>query len=79
MLGEIYGTIVEKYNILQKPCKIKHLRRNTEHLRSYGKMIKILFVCHGSTSESRELAALVGHNGANRGIWESGLLRFYYE
>ena len=21
---------------------------NTEHARSYGKMIKILFVCHGS-------------------------------
>ena len=59
-------------------------------------MIKILFVCHGSTSDSRELAALVGQNRANRGvrgrtapvrtdsggirgIWESGLLRFYYE
>ena len=23
-------------------------------------MVKILFVCHGSTSDSRELAALVG-------------------
>ncbi len=38
-------------------------------------MIKILFVCHGSTSDSRELVALVGQNRANRGIWESGLLR----
>ncbi len=42
-------------------------------------MIKILFICHGSTSDSWELAALVGQNGANRGISESGLLRFYYE
>lgn len=42
-------------------------------------MIKILFVCHGSTAGSRELAAFVGQNGANRGSWESGLLRFYYE
>ena len=48
-------------------------------LRSFNVMIKILFVCHGSTSDSRELAALVGQNRANRGIWESGLLRFYYE
>ena len=30
-------------------------------------MIKVLFVCHGSTSDSRELAALVGQNGAKRG------------
>ncbi len=42
-------------------------------------MIKILFVCHGSTPGSRELAALVGQTGANRGIWESGVLLFYYE
>ena len=42
-------------------------------------MIKILFVCHGSTSDSRELAALVGQNGANCGSWENRLLRFYYE
>ena len=35
------------FGIVQKTCKIKHLRRNTEHLRSYGKMIKILFICHG--------------------------------
>ena len=38
-------------------------------------MIKILFVCHGSTSDSRELAELVGQNGANRGSLESRLLR----
>ena len=38
-------------------------------------MIKILFICHGSTPGSRELAALVGQNGAYCGIWESGLLR----
>ena len=25
-------------------------------------MVKILFICHGSTSDSRELAALVGQN-----------------
>ncbi len=42
-------------------------------------MIKKMFRPHGSTSDSRELAALVGQNGANRGSWESGLLRFYYE
>lgn len=42
-------------------------------------MIKILFVCHGTTADSRDLSALVGQNGANRSIWESGLLRFYYE
>lgn len=30
---------------------------------------------HGSTAGSRELAALVGQNGANRGSRESGLLR----
>ena len=42
-------------------------------------MIKVLFICHGSTAGSRELAALVGQNGANRGSRESGLLRFYYE
>ncbi len=42
-------------------------------------MISILFVCHGSTSDNRELTALVGQNVANHGSWESGLLRFYYE
>lgn len=42
-------------------------------------MIKILFICHGSTAGSRELAALVGQNGANRGIGDGGVLRFYYE
>lgn len=42
-------------------------------------MIKVCFICHGSTAGSRELAAFVGQNGANRGSWESGLLRFYYE
>ncbi len=47
--------------------------------RTTFNVISILFVCHGSTSDSRELAALVGQSGANRGIWESGLLRFYYE
>ena len=45
----------------------------------FSNMIKVLFVCNGSTAGSRELAALVGQNGANRGSWESGLLRFYYE
>ena len=42
-------------------------------------MIKILFVCHGSTAGSRELAALVGQNGANHGNRGGGVLRFYYE
>lgn len=42
-------------------------------------MIKVLFVCHGSTAGSRELAALVGQNGAKCGIGNGGVLRFYYE
>ncbi len=42
-------------------------------------MVKILFVCHGSTADSWDLSALVGQNGANHGIWDSGELRFYYE
>ena len=42
-------------------------------------MIKVLFVCHGSTADSWELAVLVGQNGANHGIEESRRLRFYYE
>lgn len=42
-------------------------------------MIKVLFICHGSTAGSRELAALVGQNGANRGVKDNGGLRFYYE
>ena len=40
-------------------------------------MINILFVCHGSTVGSRELAALVGQNGANRCNRSGGVLRFY--
>ena len=55
-----------------KPLKYRELGS----LRS---MIKILFVCHGSTTGSRELAALVGQNGAKCGIGDSGLLRFDYE
>jgi len=45
--------------------------QNTANQRILGGffiMIKILFVCHGSTVGSRELAALVGQNGANCGI-----------
>lgn len=42
-------------------------------------MIKILFLCHGSRLDSRELAAFVGQNGANRGIGNGGVLQFYYE
>ena len=34
---------------------------------------------HGSTAGSRELAALVGQNGANRGNKGSRVLRFYYD
>lgn len=45
----------------------------------YMFMNKILFVWHGNTTDNRELAALVGQNWANRGIWNSGVLRFYYE
>ena len=42
-------------------------------------MISILFICHGSTEGSRELAALVGQNGANRDNRSGGVLRFYYD
>ena len=42
-------------------------------------MIKILFVCHGSAVDSRELAVFVWQNGAMRGIGDGGALRFYYE
>ena len=45
----------------------------------YMLMNKILFVWHGSTADSRELAALVEQNGANHGIGNGGVLRFYYE
>lgn len=37
-------------------------------------MIKILFVCHGSTAGSRELAALVEQNGVNHGNRGGGVL-----
>ena len=39
-------------------------------------MISILFVCHGSTADSRELAGLVGQHGANRGNRSGKVLRF---
>ena len=42
-------------------------------------MIKILFICHGNTADSRELAAPVGQNGANYGNRSGGVLRFYYD
>ena len=38
-------------------------------------MIKILFICHGSTADSRELAGLVGQHGANRGNRSGKVLR----
>ena len=42
-------------------------------------MISILFVCHGTTADSRDLSALVGQNGAKCGFWDDGVLRFYYD
>ena len=41
--------VTQDFRIVQKPSKIKRLRRNTGHLRRYSKMIKILFICHGKT------------------------------
>lgn len=38
-------------------------------------MIKILSVCHGITADSRELAVLVGQNGANHSFGDGGVLR----
>lgn len=37
-------------------------------------MIKVLFICRGSRLDSRELAALVGQNGAN---FATGIVRDY--
>ena len=42
-------------------------------------MISILFICHGTTADSRDLSALVGQNGANHGFGDGGVLRFYYD
>ncbi len=42
-------------------------------------MIRILFICHGTTADSQDLSALVGQNGANYGLGDGGVLRFYYE
>lgn len=41
----------------------------------YMLMNKILFVWHGSTAGSRDLAALVGQNGAKCGNRSGGVLR----
>ena len=70
------------FNNLHGKSKPRKSRQNTANQGILGGkfiMIKILFVCHGSTPDSRESAALVGQNRANRSSWESGLLRFYYE
>ena len=32
---------------VEKPFHIGHLRRNTILIRSYEKMIKVMFICHG--------------------------------
>ena len=42
-------------------------------------MISILFICHGKRLDSRELAVFVGQSEAKCGIWDGGVLRFYYE
>ena len=71
--------IFNKLNGNFKPRKSCQNTANQGILGGKFIMIKILFVCHVSTPDSRELAALVGQNRANRSSWESGLLRFYYE
>lgn len=38
-------------------------------------MIKVLFICHGSTVGILELAVLVEQNGAKCGIEDGGVLR----
>ena len=57
--------------VLEKFTNLLH------HLLHYLpiKMIKILFVCHGSMADSRELAALVRQDGANRGNGSGRVLR----
>ncbi len=42
----------EDFGLDQKSCKIKRLRRNTEPIRSFRYMIKILFICHGNICRS---------------------------
>ena len=39
-------------------------------------MIKILFVYHGTTADSRDLSVLAGQNGAKCGIWTVGYYGF---
>lgn len=39
-------------------------------------MLKVLFICHGSTSDSRELAALVGKTGQIAAVGKVGYYGF---
>lgn len=53
--------------------------RKMEKRNDMREKIKVLFICHGTTADSRDLSVLVGQNGANHGFWDGGVLRFYYD
>ncbi len=42
-------------------------------------MTKILFVCHGNSSDVLEYQGISGHNAANGEHLKNGLLPFYYD
>ena len=49
-----------EYQRKEMRIKVDDLRGNTGLMRSYKKMIKILFVCHGRSQRMRFLAAFGG-------------------
>lgn len=66
------------FNNFHGKSKLRKLRQNTANRGILGRrnnMISIFFVCYGSTAGSRELAALVGQNGANCGNRGDRVLR----
>ena len=58
----------------QSLALVKYLRRNTGLIRSYRKMIKILFICHGRILKSSGKACKI--NGFTEG--KDVLLHHYY-
>ena len=63
--GKIWedGPETQKPKNAEKTCNIGHLRRNTRLIWRYKTMIKILFVCHGTTSISWDMprGATINH------------------
>ena len=75
----LFCYISNNFRRKSKLCKSHQNTANQSILGGRINMISILFVCHGSTADSQELAAFVGQNGAKCGIGNGGVLRFYYE